>query len=469
MSIDFEAIRQAHSLLDIVSSDTGRPLRRGTSVHCIWPENHAHGDTKKPSMVVYEDHVYCFTERRRGDVMDYWAATRNVTQDEARRQLSGGEPPMISTSSFAPRVAQAAKPSQSKFDPERLRLAHEEAWRYYTFVPRRPLIGKEGQPVQSLHARAVEYLAGRRLTIAGLEAHIGHRLVGHAPKEVDGLYKYLTTPPPPPVRPSVAPDPRPFSDAELDAAGLVALGRGGGLIDYFRHRVVFPIRDEHGIVGFVGRRDLYPDRANMTAVEAEQWASSHAIRELPPKYINTRETVLYDKKKVLYWPVGLARPGDRVVVVEGVIDALAVAVASLEGGRLSGGRERVVPVAACGKSMSSAQWQAIARTEPSRVALGLDADASSRDWADLVAGARQADIEHLALIDWRPSTTSPAKDPAEVLQTHDAGAVMDRLKASTLLSSPGHSSRVTRSAAGAEEMSADLPAPPPGPDLGLST
>lgn len=94
----------------------------------------------------------------------------------------------------------------------------------------------------------------------------------------------------------------------LAQAGLVVIkeqGKGG--YDRFRNRIVFPIHDHRGrCVGFGGR----------------------LLVQGTPKYINSPETLLYQKGRILY---GMDRAGQaiqraqRVVVVEGYMDVIALA------------------------------------------------------------------------------------------------------------------------------------------------
>ena len=91
----------------------------------------------------------------------------------------------------------------------------------------------------------------------------------------------------------------------LEAAGLVIGREGGGHYDRFRDRLMFPIADAQGrIVGF-GARALDPDES--------------------AKYINSPETALFSKGKLLY---GLAQARDTIfrsekaVVVEGYTDVI---------------------------------------------------------------------------------------------------------------------------------------------------
>jgi len=102
------------------------------------------------------------------------------------------------------------------------------------------------------------------------------------------------------------------SAAEAADAGLAhASERGGAPRDRFRHRLVFPIRDERGeVLGFGGR----------------------ALGDAVPKYLNSPATPAYDKSLALFG-VDRARPAieaaGSAVVVEGYFDVLAAAAAGV--------------------------------------------------------------------------------------------------------------------------------------------
>ena len=86
------------------------------------------------------------------------------------------------------------------------------------------------------------------------------------------------------------------------------------MYDYFRGRAIWPIRDTTGqVIGF-GARKLYDDDTN------------------PGKYINTADTALYHKNRVLYG-IDLAKTSiaqkRQVVVVEGYTDVMACHLAGV--------------------------------------------------------------------------------------------------------------------------------------------
>jgi DNA primase len=98
-----------------------------------------------------------------------------------------------------------------------------------------------------------------------------------------------------------------FSDAEIKQAGLSAQNYKGGTQDMFRGRLMIPLQDPQGrVIGFTARQ--LDDDPNA------------------PKYINTPQTVLYDKSRHIYG-LHLAkeaiRKGQFAVLVEGNLDVIA--------------------------------------------------------------------------------------------------------------------------------------------------
>ena len=102
---------------------------------------------------------------------------------------------------------------------------------------------------------------------------------------------------------------RKFTEADLNQSGLVARSnRGGRLFDRFRSRIMFPIADGAGRpIAFSGR------------LFGAETASTEA------KYINSPDTLLYDKSRALYLfdraKLAIRRAG-RCVLVEGQFDAV---------------------------------------------------------------------------------------------------------------------------------------------------
>ena len=142
--------------------------------------------------------------------------------------------------------------------------------------------------------------------------------VGYSPDSWDALTKHLAA--------------KGFSREECVAAGLVSQGQRG-IVDRFRGRLMFPIRDNTGDpIGF-GARALK---------DGDQ-----------PKYLNTPETPIYKKSHVLY---GLDKArleiGRRAqaVVVEGYTDVMACHLAGV-----------ATAVATCGTSLTGDHIQLLRR------------------------------------------------------------------------------------------------------------
>ena len=110
-----------------------------------------------------------------------------------------------------------------------------------------------------------------------------------------------------------------FSDDLLLEAGVAGRSRHGRLYDRMRNRVIFPIHDEHGAPrGFAGR----------------------LLSGDGPKYLNTPETELYQKRSLLYGLHLAHQPildAGKAVVVEGYTDAIAAHQAGLTNVVATGG------------------------------------------------------------------------------------------------------------------------------------
>jgi len=139
---------------------------------------------------------------------------------------------------------------------------------------------------------AIEYLKGRG--VVGVVARdFG---IGFAPEAWDGVRKALADAP----------------EKTLLDAGLLIRNDSGKVYDRFRGRVMFPIRDTRGrVIGFGGRVMGQSDG---------------------PKYLNSPETPVFHKGRELY---GLyearraLRSIDRLIVVEGYMDTVALAQAGI--------------------------------------------------------------------------------------------------------------------------------------------
>jgi DNA primase len=139
-----------------------------------------------------------------------------------------------------------------------------------------------------------------------------------------------------------------FSEDEVIASGVAGQADDGRLYDFFRERLIFPIRDPHGrTVGFGGR----------------------VLDAGTPKYLNTRETLVFRKQDILF-ALDLARRSiaqeHQAVIVEGYMDALRAH---------QHGYRNVV--ASLGTAVTERQLRQVRRSVE-RIVLGLDADAAGQ-------------------------------------------------------------------------------------------
>ncbi|MBI5529295.1 MAG: DNA primase [Deltaproteobacteria bacterium] len=145
---------------------------------------------------------------------------------------------------------------------------------------------------------------------------------------------------------------RGYDDALLETAGLVTRLEGGGTLDRFRNRVIFPIYAPAGNVAGFGGRTI------------ESSADT-------PKYLNSPETAAYNKSVLLY---GLSKAKDAVrkerarplILVEGYLDMVMLDQAGF-----------AATVATCGTALTP-QHAASIRRYTRRLCLCFDGDEAGR-------------------------------------------------------------------------------------------
>lgn len=272
---DIEEVKRRTNLADLVGEHVALKTGGIDSMKGLCPFH----DERSPSFHVRPSlgYYHCFGCGESGDAISFLQKMDHLTFTEAVERLAAR----------LHYVLTYEEGSERRDDgPNRARLfaAHQAASAFYA----EQLQGAEA-------ATAREFLEGRGFDQAACE-RFG---VGYAPKGWDGLTKHLAT--------------QGYTPKELTQAGLVSEGQRG-VYDRFRGRIVWPIRDTSGqTVGF-GARKLYED-------------------DNGPKYLNTPETPIYHKSRVLYG-LDLAKKaisrGKRVVVVEGYTDVMACHLAGEE-------------------------------------------------------------------------------------------------------------------------------------------
>jgi DNA primase catalytic core len=169
-----------------------------------------------------------------------------------------------------------------------------------------------------------------------------------------------------------------YAPDQLVAAGVATRTRNGRVIDKFRDRIVFPYRDQTGmVVGVTGR--INPAEATGGDGRA-------------PKYLNTPETAAYRKGELLYGldadAVARLAAGARPVLVEGPTDHAALHLAATRLAEQTG--VEIVPVAAGGTGITQQHLQALREAtgrELTDLIVALDPDNAGRTAAARVSEA----------------------------------------------------------------------------------
>lgn len=235
------------------------------------------------------------------------------------------------------------------------------------------LYSDEGAPVR-------EYLKERGF---GKEDATNFRL-GFAPNDWERMVRELTA--------------EGVDQAALVKVGLAVRNNRGGLRDRFRGRLMFPIQDAGGdVIGFGGRVLPMLDYGDFD----------------PPKYLNTAETPLYHKSRVLYGlpqaRASMSREG-QVLVCEGYTDVMALHQAGLTNA-----------VATCGTAMGEDHVRLLTKYAP-RLVLAFDGDAAGAG-----AAARAWEIARGFDVDVRVLVLPPGQDPADVVRGEDGAATLRKM------------------------------------------
>jgi DNA primase len=229
-------------------------------------------------------------------------------------------------------------------------------------------------------APARDYLATRGLLPATIESFA----LGFAPSERGALGQAL--------------EKQGFPPALMAEAGLVKLaeeGAGTGPRDYFFNRLIFPITDRRGrVIAFGGR----------------------TMGESKAKYINSPESPLFHKGRVLYNHAGAlraVRDNGELIVVEGYMDVIALAQAGFQ-----------AAVAPLGTAVTEEQIAELWRMVPEPV-LCLDGDNAGRRAAFRAAERALGGIEPGNSL--RFAFLPEGEDPDSLILAEGAGALREIL------------------------------------------
>ena len=266
MNDQVQEIKEKLNIVDVISGYL-RLQKAGVNYRALCPFH----NEKTPSFMVSpsRQNWHCFGCAEGGDIFSFIQKIEAVEFPEALKML-------------AEKAGVVLKYGDPKLRSEKDRIYEicEKAAQFFT---------------SSLGQNAVvsKYLGDRGLK----NETIGEWRLGYAPDSWNSLLLFLTG--------------RGYREQEIEKAGLIL--RGQQYHDRFRNRLMFPIFDANGrVVAFSGRimNDIIPSKTE---------------RAESGKYVNSPETILFSKSKILY---GLdkakmeIRKNDKVVLVEGQMDTL---------------------------------------------------------------------------------------------------------------------------------------------------
>lgn len=303
-------VRDRIDIVDLVQGYVPSLKKTGANYKGLCPFH----NEKTPSFIVFPDsqNFHCFGCGKGGDLFTLYMELEKVEFRDALKDLAARAGVELEMG--------IPKPPEEKEKQQKLIEVNELAAMWFHHVLLKTSHGVEGRKAVEDRGISPEMVEEFKL--------------GFAPDSWDALLNFLSSRNIP---------------AELAAeAGLASKRDSGGFYDRFRNRLMFPIRDRDGnTVGFGGR----------------------ALGDAQPKYLNTAQTLVFDKSSLVY---GLdrakdaIRDQDEVVIVEGYMDAITA--------HQFGFRN---VVASMGTALTESQVAQIKRGS-SRIVLALDADAAGQ-------------------------------------------------------------------------------------------
>lgn len=296
-----EQVRDATDIVDFISQYV-QLQKQGKNFFGLCPFH----EERTPSFSVTEDKqiFHCFSCGRGGNVFKFLMELENLSFQEAVVKVAE-----FSHVSLDEQIVNAATGAGQHGDPQsptnQLIKLHQDATKLYSHI----LMNTEmGQP-------ALDYLHQRGLT----DQTISDYGLGYAPSK-QLLKPFFET--------------RKIDYQTLRHSGLFIENQDGELRDRFVDRIMYPIRNQSGQeIAFSGRM----------------------LQQLPdqPKYLNSPETELFNKRKVLFnfdLARGAVRKQGNLILFEGFMDVMSAHQSGVDNG-----------VASMGTSLTEEQIYAIQR------------------------------------------------------------------------------------------------------------
>ena len=261
-----EEVRSRNDVVDVISGYV-RLQKRGSTYFGLCPFH----NEKTPSFSVSpgKQMYYCFGCGAGGNVFTFMMQYENFTFQEAMQSLADRAGIEL------PKQEMSAAQREAADRRSRLLEINKVAAKYFYMLLRSP---------QGSHA--LQYFEERKLS-KGTMQHFG---LGYSNKYSDDLYQYLKK--------------QGYEDELLKDSGLVTIDERRGGHDKFWNRAMFPIMDANNrVIGFGGR----------------------VMGEGEPKYLNSPETMIFDKSRNLYG-LNFARSSRRphILLCEGYMHVIAL-------------------------------------------------------------------------------------------------------------------------------------------------
>lgn len=349
-----EEVRSSNNIVDIIGGYV-RLQKKGSSYFGLCPFH----NEKSPSFSVSPNKqmYYCFGCGAGGNVFTFIMEYENQTFPEAVKILAD-------RAGIALPEAELTEEQKRERNKRQLLLEiNKTAANYFYYL----LNGDQGQ-------QAREYLENRRMS-KETQIHFG---LGYASKYSNDLYLYLKK--------------KGYQDQILKETGLLTYDEKRGAHDKFWNRVMFPIMDVNNrVIGFGGR----------------------VMGDGTPKYLNSPETMLFDKSRNLYG-LNYARTSRKpyMIICEGYMDVIAMHQAGFTNA-----------VASLGTAFTT-QHSVLLKRYTQEVRLAYDSDGAGQK-----AALRAIPILKSAGINVRVIHMDPYKDPDEFIKNLGTEAFQERIDA----------------------------------------
>ena len=349
-----EEVRSSNNIVDIIGGYV-RLQKKGSSYFGLCPFH----NEKSPSFSVSPNKqmYYCFGCGAGGNVFTFIMEYENQTFPEAVKILADRAGIAL------PEAELTEEQKRERNKCQLLLEINKTAANYFYYQ----LNGDQGQ-------QAREYLENRRLS-KETQIHFG---LGYASKYSNDLYLYLKK--------------KGYQDQILKETGLLTYDEKRGAHDKFWNRVMFPIMDVNNrVIGFGGR----------------------VMGDGTPKYLNSPETMLFDKSRNLYG-LNYARTSRKpyMIICEGYMDVIAMHQAGFTNA-----------VASLGTAFT-AQHSVLLKRYTQEVRLAYDSDGAGQK-----AALRAIPILKSAGINVRVIHMDPYKDPDEFIKNLGTEAFQERIDA----------------------------------------